>query len=254
MPCHGLNCTSEKLIKAHIIPACFGRFIRGADANVKMTPERVGVATPQLGEFDPAILCGPCDNILGRDDEYALGICERFEADHQKLTGGGFELPGVDCERFCKFVLSVLWRASISRRRAFASIDLGPYEDRARDVLFGAAPLTSLRAFEVMIQRYHSDHMDTTKWYFQPVRQPFGDLNAYGFGLAGFRIVAKLDNRLFPEDFRPHVLNRSGVFRGLYVRLEDCSEFGSMATMVRNNAGRKTPFCRSSSTLSNAGT
>lgn len=247
MPCHGFNCTSEELIEAHIIPACFGRFIRGSNANVKMTPERVGVATPQLGEYDREILCGPCDKVLGLDDEYALGICERFEADHQKLDQGVFELPGVDCERFCKFVLSVLWRASISRRRSFASIDLGPYEDRARDVLFGATPLSSLRAFEVIVQRYRIEHMDTTKWYFQPVRQPFGELNAYGFGLAGFRIVAKLDNRPFPEGYRPLVLNRSGIFRGLYVKLEDCSEFGSMAMMVRKNAGRKDPFRRSRS-------
>ncbi|MGY3692200.1 hypothetical protein ACVIGA_002280 [Bradyrhizobium sp. USDA 3240] len=248
MSCHGLNCTSKELIKAHIIPAGFGRFIRGTDANVKMTPKRVGVATPQLGEFDPDILCETCDRFLGRDDEYALSICERFEADHRKLDQGIFELPGVDCERFCKFVLSVLWRASISRRRSFSAIDLGPYEDRARDVLFGPTPLSSLRAYEVIIQRYRSDHMDTTKWYFQPARQPFGELNAYGFGLAGFRIVAKLDNRPFHEGYRPLVLNRSGVFFGLYVRLEDCSEFESMAMMVRNNAGRKSPFRRSPST------
>ena len=104
MPCHGLNCTSEQLIEAHIIPACFGRFIRGSDANVMMTPERVGVATPQLGEYDRDILCGPCDRILGLDDEYALGVCERFETDHRRLDQGIFELPGVDCERFCKFV------------------------------------------------------------------------------------------------------------------------------------------------------
>lgn len=248
MPCHGLNCTSEELVKAHIIPAGFGRFIRGADANVKMTPERVGVATPQLGEYDSDILCGPCDRFLGLNDEYVLGVCQRFESDHRKLVQDIFELPGVDCERFCKFILSALWRASISRRPSFASIDLGPYEDRARNVLFGATPLSSLPAFEVIVQRYRSDHMDTTKWYFQPVRQPIGGLNAYGFGLAGFRIVAKLDNRLFPEDHRPFVLNRSGVFRGLYLRLEDCSEFQSMAMMVRNNGGRKNPFRRPTST------
>ena len=248
MSCHGLNCTNRKLIKAHIIPAAFGRLIRGPDANVKMTPERVGEANPQLGEYDPDILCETCDRFLGLDDEYAFDICKRFETDHQKLDQGIFELSGVDCERFCKFVLSVLWRASISRRHNFTSIDLGPYEGRARDVLFGATPLSSLRAFEVIIQRYRSEHMDTTKWYFQPVRQPFGELNAYGFGLAGFRIVAKFDNRRFPEGYHPLVLNRSGVFRGLYVRLEDCSEFESMAMMVRNNAGRKAPFRRSRST------
>ena len=246
MNCHGLNCTNHSLIKAHIIPEGFGRFIRGEAANIKMTPERGREAKPQLGEYDPEILCETCDNVLGLDDEYALDVCRRFETEHRNLGQNVFDLPDTDCERFCKFVLSVVWRASISHRPSFTSVDLGPYEERARDVLFGASPLSGLHAFEVLLQRYRSAYMDTTKWYFYPVRQPFGELNAYGFGLAGFRIVAKLDNRPFAETFRPFILNRSGVFRGFFVRLEECSEFESMAKMVRSNTGRRAPFHRKS--------
>ena len=43
---------------------------------------------------------------------------------------------------------------SISKRESFFGIRLGPYEPQARDVLFGAAPLSSLRAFQVIAQRY----------------------------------------------------------------------------------------------------
>jgi len=242
MTCHGLNCTSQKLIEAHIIPKGFGRLIRGQASNVKLTPERVGEANPQLGEYDPDILCETCDNILGLDDEYAIKICKRFEVDHRNLGQNVFELPGVDCDRFCKFILSVLWRASTSRRRSFTSVNLGPYEDLAREVLFGAKPLSDMRAFEVLIQRYRSASLDPTKLYFHPVRQPFDERNAYGFGLAGFRIVAKLDNRPFREGFRSFVLNRSNVFRGFFVPLEDCSEFESIAGIVRNNARRQAAF------------
>jgi hypothetical protein len=242
MICHGLNCRCETLIDAHIIPKAFGRFIRGQEANVKLTPERVSEANPQLGEYDPDILCATCDNVLGLDDEYAIEICKRFQTDHRRMAQDIFEMPHVDCERFCKFILSVLWRASISRRRSFTSVNLGPYENRAREVVFGAKPLSGIRAFEVLIQRYRSASIDTTGLYFHPVRRPFGQLNAYGFGLAGFRIVAKLDNRLFPEEFRPMVINRANVFRGSFKRFEDCSEFQSIAEIVRSNAGRKNAF------------
>ncbi|MBV9085521.1 MAG: hypothetical protein JOZ62_22835 [Acidobacteriaceae bacterium] len=47
--------------------------------------------------------------------------------------------------------------------------------------------------------------MDTTKWCFQPVRQPFGKLNAYGFGLARISHRPELDNKLFPVRYRPLV-------------------------------------------------
>ena len=242
MICHGPNCTSENLIDAHIIPKSFGRFIRGPDANVKLTPEKVSQANPQLGEYDPDILCASCDGILGLDDEYAVDVCRRFAAEHLDVGHGLFEFPGADGMRFSKFILSVLWRASISRRPSFASVDLGPYQDKARDVLFGTKPLSNLRAFEVLVQRYRSDGIDATKLYFHPVREPFGGLNAYGFGLAGFRIVAKLDNRPLPQGYGPVVINRSGVFRGMFVRLEDCSEFASIADIVRKNERRPNRF------------
>jgi hypothetical protein len=69
MICHGLNCTNQTLIKAHIIPEGFGRFIRGAAANTKMTPEKVREANPQPGEYDREILCATCDNVLGLNAE-----------------------------------------------------------------------------------------------------------------------------------------------------------------------------------------
>jgi hypothetical protein len=242
MICHGLNCTCETLIDAHIIPKSFGRFIRRPDANVKLTPDRVSQANPQLGEYDPDILCASCDGILGLDDEYAVDICRRFAAERLDLGSDLFELAGADGFRFGKFILSVLWRASISRRPSFASIDLGPDQDKARDVLFGAKPLSDLRAFELLVQRYRSDGIDATKLNFHPEHAPFGGLNAYGFGLAGFRIIAKLDDGPLPQGYAPFVMNRSGVFRGMFVRFEDCSEFASIASIVRNNERRPKPF------------
>src|SRR5882762_5982098 len=125
MTCRGLNCTSTELIEAHIIPKGFGRLIRdGEGPNIKLTTERVSEANPQLGDYDPAILCEKCDNVLGLNDEYALEVCRDFKANNEKSKNDLFEVKSVDCERFSKFVLSVLWRASISRRKTFAEVSL----------------------------------------------------------------------------------------------------------------------------------
>jgi hypothetical protein len=242
MICHGLNCTSEQLIEAHIIPQGFARFIRGPESNVKLTPERVSEAKPQLGEYDADILCADCDSKLGLDDEYGLEVCRRYDAEHISVSAEIFEMKNIDCERFSKFVLSILWRASISKRKSFAVVNLGPYENVARDVLFGARKLADMKAFEVILQRYRSEHCDPSKIYFHPSRSPFGVLNAYGFGLAGFRILAKLDNRPFPQGFWPMVINRSNVFRGTFAVFEDCSEFQSIVSIVRANAARNNAF------------
>ena len=116
MICHGLNCTSTKLVNAHIIAKGFGRLIRGSGPNIRISSENVGPARQQLGEFDSGILCADCDGFLGRFDDHVIELCQKFEKLHTRRPEA-FELPHADRELFGKFVLSVLWRASISRGR-----------------------------------------------------------------------------------------------------------------------------------------
>ena len=166
------------MIEAHIIPKGFGRLIRKSEGpNIKLQPDRVSEANPQLGEYDPAILCADCDNILGRNDEYAIEVCKEFtgkNGNEDQL----FEINDVDCKRFSTFVLSVLWRASVSKRPTFSDIELGPYEDLVRDVIFGARPLSDIAAFELIVSRFKSRHLDPSGINYYPVRWRFLNLNS----------------------------------------------------------------------------
>src|SRR4030095_13891227 len=100
---------------------------RSYTPGIRISPENVGPARQQLGEFDSSILCAECDGILGRFDDYVIELCQKFEQLHTKHQPDAFELPQADRELFAKFVLSVLWRASISKRPSVAVVKLGPY-------------------------------------------------------------------------------------------------------------------------------
>ncbi len=76
-----------------------------------------------------------------------------------------------------------------------------------------------------MIQRYTSNHLDMESIYTLPERNTYGGLNSYGFMLAGFRIMAKLDARPFRPEFAPFILSGSNIFRGIFVEFERTSEF-----------------------------
>jgi hypothetical protein len=232
--CRGPNCKSTELIKAHIIPAGFGRLIKGDGPNMTVSLEKVSTAKAQLGEFDPGILCKDCDHALGIFDDYAVEVCESFERKHRRLPDRLFEMDNFDGDKFAKFVLAVLWRASISKRKSFSQVALGPYENTARDVLFGRMALQQLHAFEVLVQRYESEHIDLKGIYSLPVRSPFGELNAYGFSLTGFRILAKLDNRPINQQFRPFTINGNNILRGFFIEFEKTQEW----TKIKEIAGR----------------
>jgi hypothetical protein len=192
--------------------------------------------------YDPDILCGPCDGRLGLLDDYAVKVCRDFKSRHTR-DGILFEVPDIDCDKLAKFVLAVLWCASISSRPHFAAIRLGPDENKARDVLFGASPIRALPAFQVTVNRYESARTNVEGFYSHSVRHriPHTPRNRYSFSAGGFHCVAKLDARPLPKSVAPLALSGRGAFRGEFQKLEE-SEFHSAAVdMIADDHARKPP-------------
>jgi hypothetical protein len=193
--CHGLNCSCTTLVDAHILPRAFARdILEDRTHNMQVSPEN---ARPtQHGVFDKSILCGACDSQLGKFDDYAVGVIRSFEPKHIQKNGS-FLIPDVDGDKFALFALAVLWRASISKRPEVTSIRLGPYENIARDVLFGAKALSEMRQYELVIDRYIEPM--TSRICGLPSHVNNLGVHGWGFLVRGFRFVAKIDNRSWPS-------------------------------------------------------
>jgi hypothetical protein len=236
MICHGPNCTSTKLVNAHIIAKGFGRLIRGDGPNIRISPENVGPARQQLGELDSSILCAECDGILGRFDDYVIELCQKFEQLHTKHQPDAFELPQADRELFAKFVLSVLWRASISKRPSVAVVKLGPYEKKFRDLIFSSQSIDELPEAEIILQRYIArGNVDPAGHYFYPTRFKIADLNFYNFAVGGFRIRTKVDNRRLPKEI---ISLSSGRVWGTFTVFEETSEYQRTIDLMQRHQDR----------------
>jgi hypothetical protein len=151
--CRGFGCTSTDLIDAHLVPQSFGRLIRSPKGPNTLASERRLTRRTQLGIFDSNILCRACDNFLNkRYDEPAFEFVKTFEYLPGELdtTRPHFEKPNVDGDMLATFILSVLWRCSISKRFEVSNINLGGFENPAREVLWGVRPLSRLPAYRVM--------------------------------------------------------------------------------------------------------
>jgi len=112
---------------------------------------KTAVRPTQHGVYDNKLLCAKCDGALGDLDNAALAVCLRFPDEHEIIDEDCFVLENVDGDAFAKFVLSVLWRASISTRPEFASVSLGPSEETAGEVSFGARPLTDVPSYQLIV-------------------------------------------------------------------------------------------------------
>ncbi|MET0709152.1 MAG: hypothetical protein ABWY82_20265 [Tardiphaga sp.] len=51
---------------------------------MQLRPDRIGIAKPELGEYDRDILCRDCDNKLGVFDDYAIDVCRAFKKKHTR--------------------------------------------------------------------------------------------------------------------------------------------------------------------------
>lgn len=101
------------------------------------------------GDYESKILCDNCDNqLLGSLESYASKVLFGFprsdkdiyplKTENQlhpdgKLTSTFVE--GLDYRRFKLFLLSILWRASITERPFFNQVTLGPKEEEVRKML-----------------------------------------------------------------------------------------------------------------------
>jgi len=239
--CRAPECTSTDLCKAHIVPRGFAKDVQRDNAtNLRLSADGSRRAKPPLGDYDTEILCADCDRLLGQLDQYALETFKRFD-DVPRRVGRMILLPDVDGDRIARFVLSVLWRASISRREPYTKISLGPFEDRAAHASFGRTSLTDFPEYELLAFRYHSnDGFDPRRFYSAPTHSRSEGVNTISIALAGIRLVAKIDKRPLHPEIRPVVVNGNDTLHALVVDYKSGQDFRTIVSSIQSEFKRGT--------------
>lgn len=148
MPCRLCKKEVELIRQSHVIPKFMYKGIY--EKNKKFV--EVNLFKPDDPKFRPTpaydqyILCRECDNIvLSRLETYASEIFYEktdLKIEKERETGvTSLIIKGVDYKKFKLFLLSILWRASISTNPLFKEIDLGPrYEETIRRMIYENDP------------------------------------------------------------------------------------------------------------------
>ncbi len=150
-------CLQEKplLRQSHIIPDFLYSLMYGVDHEIYKVPliENRREVKVQTGEFEGNILCESCDNsIIGTYENYAKTLL--FDGRPEVKTENQLHLDGklvstycenVDYRKFKLFLLSILWRASVTTREFFKHIKLNPEQDNElREMILKGDPKEQL--------------------------------------------------------------------------------------------------------------
>lgn len=200
MKCKGCG-EARKLIKAHIIPRSFYMDLRDRAGYLNVVPSESThrIARSNIGDYDIGILCQDCDQYLAIFDDYGKQVLiDRVHPLEEISKAGavaGWTIQGCDPVRLEKFFLSVLWRASISSRKFFLKVKLGPYERELRDYLWGEA--NHHRSLGCVISKFRVSRRTpgAEKTILDPDRFKYGDRNYYRLYLGGYIIWIRVDGR-----------------------------------------------------------
>jgi len=206
---------TKKLVKAHIIPRSFCLQNKGDSKQLleARTNDPRAVKFWQSGVVDDFILCRTCDNSFSQWDDYGFKILgtppgsNHLPRNQSELQC--FILRDIDYASIKLFVLSVLWRASVSTLPFFAKIRLGPHEQTIAGMLRNRNPGT-YDQYSVVLFRLVCQQVPSV--VFAPYAQKSPEsVNFNMLFLPSIKIMVKTDHRPLPPPLAPVVLKQQPV-------------------------------------------
>ena len=133
---------TRELVKSHIIPQAFHKPMleNGESTFFSMSTNPVVKNKRRAKQLKERMLCVACERLIKKYEDHAIPVVKKlWEVKFPPNTANQL-VENVDYGLFRLFELSILWRASVARQAIFRAVDLGPHEERIRQMLLAAAP------------------------------------------------------------------------------------------------------------------
>lgn len=217
-------CEKPLLNESHIIPDFMykGIFDEGHRLNRFAPAEFIKgnkrVSRPPTGEYEGGLLCAKCDNeIIGGYETYArkalYGKAEEYSSDLPECanfkTSGGITFTyckNIHYKEFKLFLLSILWKTSISSRPFFKEVNLGPYEETIRQMILSGDPKDA-EAFPIIILTWLNDKSASSDVIAQPGINKRERGVRYIFPIAGVTYVFHISPSSLNHNLKEFILS-----------------------------------------------
>jgi len=211
-----LMCKSEhkKLVKAHIIPkSLYAPIIKnGIAPELHSNIEGHYKKRIPIGVYDKNILCDACEKLFSPYDTYAYEFFLGNRQSWKAVTIAPRTIVHVTTEfdyvKLKLFFISLIYRASLSTHNMFKRINLGEFQEDAKEMIVSGNPGTP-DVFSVIISEF--DHKCVSTAMLDPDRISIQGVDFLIFYFSGFCPMIKIDTRQTPTDLSPFQLGHEPV-------------------------------------------
>lgn len=183
------------------------------------TKEPKIISKQPTGEYDGNILCAECDNIkIGQLEDYASKVLYSGNLSKNNLLKiSAFPNPGGTAHtlvenllysEFKLFLLSILWRASISSRDYFNKVQLGPYEEEIRLMIL-KKDAKEPENFPCILVNLRNELEWTKGLHLQAIRNKDKSGSYYPFLISGTIYVFYVPDYFGPRELKGFYINKS---------------------------------------------
>jgi len=238
----GLCRTPKELCDSHIVPEFMNKPVYAADHKMigfKENDSGVKSYRPQKGLYE-RLLCVSCEGHLNKFYEHPHistweALCRWQEQSSLRISYGVSEkgtefadVEGVDYSSFKLLLLSILWRASIAKRREYRSVTLGPYEEKIRQMLLERNPGPQM-LFPCIVTLLKSP----VRLIAEPAKGRYAGHTTYQFIITNVSLWFFISNRTEQEPMLEVALKEDGSFQALVSEPEEIPVYNSTMQWLR---------------------
>lgn len=235
----------KQLVKSHSIPRRFFKEIKGGAQHAvfydgSVTAKREATYL-QAGVYDDDLLCEDCEAKFSEWDRSGGDILESPCLDHPlpKYDNRAYR---VDCatDKLRRFILSVIWRASLSRNPFYSYVNLGPYEDKIKDRIFDPTPLGPDEFPTVIAHFSQADFGVYSQLLFPPLRERRPDgLNVRVLYLMNLKILIDIDRRATAQTVGPFTIRKPDYFLMVELPTRKMREHQFVPAIIRSRRAKQ---------------
>lgn len=222
-PGHCKLCGSHKqLVKAHIIPEFLYKELYNDIHQTQYVDSNKNVElikNLKTGIWDSEILCKECDGDIlnARYDDYAskalwgyknlnLVLEGKYLIQDPRITWQVWK--NLDTGRLKLFFLSVLWRASVTKKSFFNDVSLGSlHEQNIKEMLMENNP-GDLDDYPILLIRFSQKDENSRKLLLQIKKQRLDGKTRYVCLMNGLLVVWHISRNAYPINFKELIITK----------------------------------------------